>query len=157
MRTFSPDEDKALRAALDRRAASAAAWLETNDGRLIIVKSDYKQYWSLPGGLIDAGETPLQAVRREVAEEIGIDLPAESFEFRMVISRVSSNLGMSYQFVFRATIADNLLDTTRLQEDEIKELAYVSREEVHHNDRNFAEAIYAWATNQTGYAEHRLP
>lgn len=157
MRTFSPDDDKALRAALDRRVASAAAWLETNDGRLIIVKSDYKQYWSLPGGLIDAGETPLQAVRREVAEEIGIDLPVESFEFRMVISRVSSNLGMSYQFVFRATIADNLLDTTRLQEDEIKELAYVSREEVRHNDRNFAEAIYAWATSQTGYAEHRLP
>ncbi len=34
--------------------------------------------WCVPGGKLDKGETPLQAVVREVKEETGIHLPSES-------------------------------------------------------------------------------
>ncbi len=37
--------------------------------------------WGVPGGKIDEGETPVQAVKREIAEETGIDLPEDSFVF----------------------------------------------------------------------------
>lgn len=39
----------------------------------------YPAHWDLPGGEIDPGETPLDCVVREVAEEVGLSLPAERF------------------------------------------------------------------------------
>ena len=46
------------------------------DGRVLMAERTRRQtgagYWELPGGKIDAGETPSQAAARELDEEIGI-------------------------------------------------------------------------------------
>lgn len=156
MHNFTDEQTERWLAALDRRAASAVVWLETPSGKLVIVKSDYKRHWSLPGGLVDAGETPLEAAVREVSEEIGVIVRPEALDFRMVISRTSGNLGMSYQFIFCTTITDEQLSQAVLQIDEIEEYLTVSRDEVMSKNRVYAPAIYAWANNEVGYAEHQL-
>lgn len=43
-------------------------------GRFMLLSSPYKAHVDLPGGMVDAGETPLQAAIREVHEELGITL-----------------------------------------------------------------------------------
>jgi len=43
--------------------------------RLVLVKPSYKEGWDLPGGIVEPGESPHQAVCREVVEELGTALP----------------------------------------------------------------------------------
>lgn len=60
-----------------RKKITTAFLLVVKDGRALIVKRSSRVrnsgLWGLPGGHIDKGETPKQAVRRECLEEIGLD------------------------------------------------------------------------------------
>ena len=39
--------------------------------------------WALPGGRLEAGETEAEAARREIAEEVGLQLPADAILGRL--------------------------------------------------------------------------
>ena len=51
------------------------------ESRILLVRHEKagREYWLLPGGGVSAGETLLEALRRELAEEVGLDsdLPLE--------------------------------------------------------------------------------
>jgi 8-oxo-dGTP diphosphatase len=44
-------------------------------GRVLLVRPAYKPTWEIPGGAVDADESPAAAVAREVREELGVTLP----------------------------------------------------------------------------------
>ncbi len=54
--------------------AGALAIVERDDGRWLLVKPAYRKGWALPGGLLDKGEHPEAGVRRELREELGINV-----------------------------------------------------------------------------------
>lgn len=59
----------------------AAAALVDRDNRVLIAKRPEGRamagLWEFPGGKVDAGETPETALRRELAEELAIDVCPE--------------------------------------------------------------------------------
>ena len=63
--------------AVPREPSAAAALFRAADDRIVIVEPTYTDHWNLPGGQIEQGESPLDACRREVREELGLDVPIE--------------------------------------------------------------------------------
>ncbi len=54
---------------------AVASVLITDDAdRVLLVKPNYHDGWTLPGGYVDEGEAPHEAAGREVREELGLDL-----------------------------------------------------------------------------------
>jgi ADP-ribose pyrophosphatase YjhB (NUDIX family) len=64
-------------AAVSGRMACVGAIVHDAEHRLLMIRRANPPgagRWSLPGGRVEAGETDLDAVRREVAEETGLEV-----------------------------------------------------------------------------------
>lgn len=62
-------------ATLHRIPAAAGALFFDEQGRLLILKTTYRDGYLIPGGMIEKNESPQQACLREVEEELHLKLP----------------------------------------------------------------------------------
>ncbi|GAA1466841.1 NUDIX hydrolase [Nocardiopsis exhalans] len=87
-------------------------------GRVMMVVPTYKEYLEIPGGYIERGETPTQAVAREVREELGITPPIG--RLLVVDWAPTSAAGDKQLFVFDGGVLDQYwLDQIVLDQDEL--------------------------------------
>lgn len=65
-----------VRATQDHFTVSTAAIITNEDDQVLLLNHVLRPYsgWGFPGGFVDHGEPIEDAIRREVREEIGIDL-----------------------------------------------------------------------------------
>jgi len=66
------DDPVAWQHALPRKRMGAGALVRDADGRVLLVEPTYKQTWEIPGGAVEADESPRSACVREVEEELGL-------------------------------------------------------------------------------------
>lgn len=150
MKRHSPSEHMAYMQTLHKRVASVGLLLENVAGELLIVKAHYKHHWSIPGGVIDEGETPLEAAVRETQEEIGVQIDPKTVAFVAVVNRTGPVFD-TFQFVFKAPMPERA--TIHLSQTEIDDYVFVTRREIASNNRNYGEVIFHWANGRTGYIE----
>ena len=138
---------------LPKRVSSAALILENSAEQILVVKANYKPYWTLPGGIIDPDETPKEAAVRETFEEVGLKVASKDVSFVAVIDR-KSDVAQTYQFVFKAVLPPGAVHDIILQAAEIDEFALVTKTQVLSKDREYAAAVKNWANDATGYSEY---
>ncbi|MGW2633783.1 NUDIX domain-containing protein [Streptomyces chattanoogensis] len=60
-------------------AAAYVLLTDTND-RVLAVRGNWTGHWHLPGGIIEANESPISAVVRETHEELGLTIDVQEHD-----------------------------------------------------------------------------
>jgi len=74
-----------------REILIAAAVLLNEHRQMLVVRKRGTTQFMQPGGKIDPGETPEQALHRELAEEIGLTLPEHAVRYEGVFREEAAN------------------------------------------------------------------
>jgi 8-oxo-dGTP diphosphatase len=116
-------------ASLARKRMAATAFFRDGEGRVLLVNPVYKQTWDLPGGAVEAEESPHAACRREVAEELELDRPpGRVLAVDWVASRPERPEGLIV--VYDGVLSEAEIEEIVLADGELAEFAFVARDEV---------------------------
>jgi 8-oxo-dGTP pyrophosphatase MutT (NUDIX family) len=63
-----------VRTLYPKYTVGAMCVIERGDGAVLLVRQHYRRAWGTPGGLLNRREEPADAVRREVLEEVGLEI-----------------------------------------------------------------------------------
>ncbi|SNR62384.1 ADP-ribose pyrophosphatase YjhB, NUDIX family [Haloechinothrix alba] len=146
--------DERLNAAAPRVAAGV---LFTDDtGRVLMLRMTYKDFWDIPGGYVEPGESPQAAAAREVREELGLDIAVGGL--LAVDWAPSDSEGDKILFVFDGPRLDPDTRFT-FADGEIAEARYVRLEELdgYTLDRLARRIRSALRTPTPEYLEHGEP
>ena len=123
-----------------RKRVSADAILRDRGGRILLVDPKYKPGWDTPGGMAEANEPPCEAVRRELREELGLDVRVGRL---LCVDWVSPHGPWDdlLAFVFDGgELSDDEAAGLRLTDDELDAYAFCTRDQA----RQLLSSSAAW-------------
>ncbi|HEV7860033.1 MAG TPA: NUDIX hydrolase [Pyrinomonadaceae bacterium] len=79
----------AVRLTQARFMVTAGAVVSDAEGRVLLLHHRFRagSGWGIPGGFINKGEDPLEALRRELREEIGLELESAEIAFARTLKK----------------------------------------------------------------------
>ncbi|HEX5597369.1 MAG TPA: NUDIX hydrolase [Micromonosporaceae bacterium] len=104
--------------------AAAGALITDPAGRVLMVKPNYRDYWMIPGGTLEADEPPHAGCAREVTEEIGLIRPVGRLLVMDWTPRAGQRPRPVVYFLFDGGVLDDSAPI-RLPADEIDDYAFV--------------------------------
>lgn len=109
---------------LPRKLMSAGILARDESGRVLLVKAIYRDSWTLPGGVVEHAESPMDAARREVSEELGVDLAIG--RLLVVDYKSAKNRLDSVQWIFDGgTLRSDTTDRFVLERRELADWSWV--------------------------------
>lgn len=148
---------------IERHVVGAILW--TDDGRVLLQQRDdrpdlrYPGYWTLFGGQVEEGESPDQAIVRELIEELGLDgQPLTPFEQYICPARSTPGVVVTTNHVYSGRLS-RPFESLILCEGQA--MALMSREqtvklELAFMQKPVQERWFAWALAQGLWDDRRV-
>ncbi len=118
--------DKSAKLEKNEHIAVAVIFIENDNNEFLIQKASQEKggYYSSTGGHICSGETPLSTIKREVEEELGINIdndPIEEYGF------LNYDMPLRYLYYINKNID---LNDIKVQKEEVEYVKYMSVPEI---------------------------
>lgn len=122
-------------------SVGAVCLIERPDGSVLLVRQAYRDRWGVPGGLLKRGEDAAVGARREVREEVGLDVDLLG-EAAVVVEAKPQRVDL----VYRARPASGVDPTTaRPTSPEIIEVGWFLPDALPELQHETAQALVALA------------
>src|SRR4051812_16471276 len=102
-----------------RKRVAADVIIRDEGGRLLLVNPTYKPDWDLPGGMAEANEPSIEAARRKLREELGLDVQIGAL---LCVDWIEPHGPWDDTIVFvfdGGTVSTTTIDTLRITDDEL--------------------------------------
>jgi 8-oxo-dGTP diphosphatase len=147
-----------------RKRVGADLLIRDDQDRILLVDPRYKPGWDLPGGMSEANEPPTETVRRELKEELGLDIHAGRL---LCVDWVAPHgpWDDSLMFIFDGgVLADQQIAVLKVHDGELRACEFCSSDDAAtrlrpHMRRRLAEALRALESAEPRYLQdgHPLP
>lgn len=126
---------------LSGKRISAGALFFNERGELLMVKPNYTNYWSLPGGIVDKNESPLAGCIREIEEEIGLKIRKLSLiACTYVFDKKYNDESIQLHF-YGGKLTEKQIGSIVLDNEELDEYQFVPLKDVIDYNKQIGEKI----------------
>ena len=114
-----------------------SCWILNQKGEILLqrralIKKKKPGVWSKTGGHVDTGETVIDAIKREVKEEIGLELEDNNLFFMQKFKSINPNF-FSYGYI---ALTNKDIEDYKLQLEEVDKVKYYKIEDLENEIKN---------------------
>ena len=148
-------------ATLPRKRMGSGVLLTDAAGRVLLVEPTYKDYWEVPGGGVEADESPYDAAVRELKEELGLLVtPGRLLVVDWVPPRTGRTEGVMFIYSGGVLGADQERDIV-LPAEELRSWAWCTQTQADDRlsellARRVRAAVHALSQDTTSYLENGI-
>lgn len=147
-------------ASLPKKRMGAGALFRNTQRQILMVVPSYKPVWEIPGGVVEYDESPYEACKREVEEELGLQLPL----YQMLCvdyNTPTPEKSESLMFIFYGgDLTDATIQRIAVDGKEIVDYEFMALEDIEGKTtdtlyRRIAKSIQALENNASYYLENQ--